>query len=479
LLNKIWNLGKLGNRQSAEKDGLHDEKCRHRVGAKAPAERAPLELQLLADEAYQEGFVIWQGHGALLDGPRRLAIRSHYGLSFRTVELPFVGRAEVRGWILPQQSGERNPTPLRLSYLRGKRSLSELHRLRGDRRDGSSITQIDHLHSDPLRGHDDYFRTDSWLARAFCGSGKTNGRASLFPESLSPKRSQTVTRLNLLSPQLVRTHQLGFAFHVIWVTAWLLWAGAFVSPPHAFAAPCTPKSKSSNSPSRAKILRLLKQLGDPKASTRATAYRELLRIGPPVTALTLRREWLGNDLRALPLLLKLLADIQSKHGIQPTRVNGLEFLPIMDLTWRAPAPGSTRDIKMALKLTNRRSTKLYLALFNKVSVTVGTPKGKSLQVSGGRDSPGHWGGQNTGPLSQGQSYTVSLFAAKLCRSADGKDLWLQGEDGWIGFFKYNELKLGRYFVRFMVRNQFRLQLKDGTPEWEGVAWTTPVAVEIR
>jgi hypothetical protein len=142
-----------------------DEEFRHLVPAHSPAERATLQQQLLADGECLEPLVVWEGHRILPDGYTRLAICTRHGLPYRTVELPFAGRAEARAWVLAHHSGRRNLTPNGLSYVRGKRYLLERQPQGGDRRDASSSGQTDHLANQPANGQNDHLRTEARLAR--------------------------------------------------------------------------------------------------------------------------------------------------------------------------------------------------------------------------------------------------------------------------------------------------------------------------
>jgi len=58
-------------------------------------------------------------NGILIDGHNRYAILKKYGLPFKTMSLEFTSRDEVLLWIVNNQLGRRNLTPMQTSFYRG------------------------------------------------------------------------------------------------------------------------------------------------------------------------------------------------------------------------------------------------------------------------------------------------------------------------------------------------------------------------
>jgi hypothetical protein len=225
-------------------------------------------------------------------------------------------------------------------------------------------------------------------------------------------------------------------------------------------------------------VRLLRQLGHPKEEMRTRAYKQLLAIGPPVIWQLYFAPSNGNAHMAR-LKGDLLADIQARHGIQPSRANGLEFRPFADLVWKIPAPGKEQLIDFGLKITNVGDKTVRFYLLDTVMPFLDGPNLEDVAGGGGRDGlPAK--SYSTDPLKKGQSYTVSGFRAKLCRSADGKEVWVKGLDESSYFFRWEGLKPGRYYLSFGIVNQFPGVTADGSPPfWCGRSSTPYLVLEIQ
>lgn len=86
-------------------------------------EYAQLEANILADGC-REPLSLWGD--TVLDGHNRLQICQEHGLDFSTVRIATVtSRSEAINWIVNNQLGRRNLTPMQISYLRGKRYEQE------------------------------------------------------------------------------------------------------------------------------------------------------------------------------------------------------------------------------------------------------------------------------------------------------------------------------------------------------------------
>src|SRR5438128_4190865 len=91
-------------------------------------------------------------------------------------------------------------------------------------------------------------------------------------------------------------------------------------------------SKAQPMTSLKEITALIQELRNSDKSARQRAYEQLLEIGPAVPA-ELSKHSLGNDPDAVRWAMRLITEIQAKHGIQSVRMNGLEFQTVTDLIW--------------------------------------------------------------------------------------------------------------------------------------------------
>lgn len=69
-------------------------------------------------EGIRDPLVVWRG--ILIDGHHRYKIAQEYGLEFRTVEIDLPDKEAAKEWIITNQLGRRNLTPMEASYYRGK-----------------------------------------------------------------------------------------------------------------------------------------------------------------------------------------------------------------------------------------------------------------------------------------------------------------------------------------------------------------------
>jgi hypothetical protein len=99
------------------------------------SERAGLEADLLAVRRCLAPLLVWrwQEKKYLVDGNNRLELCREHGIPFRLEELEFPDRAAVMAYIENHQLGRRNLTPEGISYVRGKRYLTQRMSHGGDR----------------------------------------------------------------------------------------------------------------------------------------------------------------------------------------------------------------------------------------------------------------------------------------------------------------------------------------------------------
>ncbi len=80
-----------------------------------------LEQQIISDGEIREPLTIWQETNTLLDGHNRLEIATKHGIEYLTRYLSFDNRDAAITWVINNQLGRRNTTPLQESYYRGRR----------------------------------------------------------------------------------------------------------------------------------------------------------------------------------------------------------------------------------------------------------------------------------------------------------------------------------------------------------------------
>jgi hypothetical protein len=200
-------------------------------------------------------------------------------------------------------------------------------------------------------------------------------------------------------------------------------------------------------PARAReVAQLVEDLGHPQRTRRLQAYQRLLQIGPPALP-NLRFSGYGDNPDWRRLSRELIVAIQDKHGIQPVRCNGLKFLPFADGVWKIPPPGGEQSIKLGVRVTNTSEKPVRFYLQDTIIPRLDGPDGRAITMFGGTDHIGLPGW--TPLLAMGTSYTVSGYRAKLTRSADGKELSLQGQTDSGFFFGFGGLRPGRHYLSFL------------------------------
>lgn len=79
-------------------------------------EFAGLEAAVLRDGC-TDPLIVWKGHGILIDGHNRKKICDKYNVPYKTSELPFDSRENVKRWIIERQFGRRNLMPFQRAEL--------------------------------------------------------------------------------------------------------------------------------------------------------------------------------------------------------------------------------------------------------------------------------------------------------------------------------------------------------------------------
>lgn len=88
-------------------------------------EYSQLEENII-EQGCRDQLIVWETEKGdiLIDGHNRLSICRKHNLPFKTRNLKFSDKEEVKLWILNNQLGRRNLTPDQLSYYRGLKYLS-------------------------------------------------------------------------------------------------------------------------------------------------------------------------------------------------------------------------------------------------------------------------------------------------------------------------------------------------------------------
>ncbi len=97
-----------------------DPELRDLLGPLSPEEREQLRANIVADGGAIDPIIVWREQWVIVDGHNRYEICTDTGLPYKVRDKSFASRADVIAWMIEHQSGRRNMTPERLSYLRGK-----------------------------------------------------------------------------------------------------------------------------------------------------------------------------------------------------------------------------------------------------------------------------------------------------------------------------------------------------------------------
>lgn len=136
-------------------------------------EMSQLEASIL-DEGIRDAIIVWAGTGTVVDGHNRLAIARKHGLALDYIEYEFADKHDAKRWIIRNQLGRRNLSPLAIADLRGrlyneqKLTKAEAGAL------GGSNDQNDHCLE----------HTDERLASEFGVSAPTIRRDAKFAEAM-------------------------------------------------------------------------------------------------------------------------------------------------------------------------------------------------------------------------------------------------------------------------------------------------------
>ena len=158
--------------------------------------------------------ILW--NDILIDGYNRYNICIEHGLPFETIDMEFDSRDDVEIWIIENQVGRRNLTPMQLSYLRGMHYLADMKSRGGDRKSdeaksksqnatlisGSTSKQL----SDKYNVSRDTILRDRKLAESLIKIGEISPEAKM--KILSEEMPINKSKLEALSsapPEMLKT----------------------------------------------------------------------------------------------------------------------------------------------------------------------------------------------------------------------------------------------------------------------------------
>lgn len=277
---------------------------------------------------------------------------------------------------------------------------------------------------------------------------------------------------------LSRSSQAILFLVAVMVVQMVLLANLRGAPPGKENSDCSGAQEPKAFPTDREIWTLMNNLDDPNRFIRENAYQRLLELGPAAQpAIWKARPDQSASVQIRQSVYRLASDLQDKFGIYPVRAGELEFQTITDKVWHIPPAGKKSPGLFALKITNRGNKRVIVPLTNLISFTLTSADGDPLKGGFDRDPP-IWG---KGPLNPGESGVADEFRIRLCRSDDGKDIWLEGTDGKNGLM-FRNLKRGRDFVQVFYDSRSYegspARAKDGALFWVGAIAMPPVLVEI-
>ena len=99
---------------------LIDDEFRELLPPLAPEEHDRL-AESLQSNGCREPLIVWAETGKLLDGHNRLGICEDLGIDYEAIGVPLKTRRDALLWIIDNQFGRRNLTPIQRKYLLGRR----------------------------------------------------------------------------------------------------------------------------------------------------------------------------------------------------------------------------------------------------------------------------------------------------------------------------------------------------------------------
>jgi hypothetical protein len=116
---------------------LIDEEFKNLCPPLSNEEREKLENNIIMDGC-RDALVIWKEENILIDGHNRYGVCTKNEIQFKTTELSFKTRQEVKSWIIENQLGRRNLTPDKFTYMLGELYLTRRKPKEDNLRQGNS-----------------------------------------------------------------------------------------------------------------------------------------------------------------------------------------------------------------------------------------------------------------------------------------------------------------------------------------------------
>ncbi len=136
------------------------------------------------------------------------------------------------------------------------------------------------------------------------------------------------------------------------------------------------------------------------------------------------------------------------HVTEPVEANGLEFRAVGETTWQLPAGDAKQEFELALHITNRSSRSLRFNRFDTVRIVLTDESGIPIPPRGGRDKT-----LFLEPLILHPGETQVIARRGLLQQDQGHFDWtVTGQDGTLGWWRFENLQPGRYVVTFICES---------------------------
>lgn len=185
-----------------------DEELQSLIPPLAQDEYEQLEQNILT-EGCREPITLWHFHDQyiLVDGHNRYNICSRHNIKYNVQLREFNSKEQAKDWMITNQLGRRNLTPLQQSYLRGKRYANE-KKAWGGKRDQLASGHNAHLSPDVMTSgaatpDSEPLQTAARLAGEYGVNEKTIRRDEQFAQNLERlTKNDNALRWKILSGQI-------------------------------------------------------------------------------------------------------------------------------------------------------------------------------------------------------------------------------------------------------------------------------------
>jgi RNA polymerase sigma factor (sigma-70 family) len=153
-------------------------------------------------------------------------------------------------------------------------------------------------------------------------------------------------------------------------------------------------------------------------------------------------------------------------------VKSADFRAAVQPKWRAPREGETTTVDLGLHVHNRSAEERKFSLFDTLSIKLETADGKACRLTGGRN-----GTKRLPPMVLPAGRAGFVSRQGRLEWADGK-LRFTWRDGTGGSYSFNDLRPGRYAVRFTYEVRASGPAPGVASFWTGRTETDLVPFEI-